>query len=152
MLFYCITYSSGPPAKKARTTLNGTGVGGTLDDPLTLDELSKDSIISRTSDHSDGSSKPVSNVSSGAPFSAAPSPLTATHDSNLSPPLSVGVGAISSVSSAALISENKLSIPLTETETSAGNDGAQEHTDVPVEASAKRGRKRKKKVVMDSKY
>lgn len=132
--------------------LNGAGIGGTLDDPLLFDELSKDSIISRTSDHSDGSSKAVSNVSSGAPLSAAPSPLTATHDSNLSPPLSVvGGGANSSISSAALINDDKIvSVPVTEIETSAGDSGAQE-LGAPVEAS-KRGRKRKKKVVMDSKY
>jgi len=136
--------------------VNGTtsGVEGSLVDPLiVLDELaSKDSIISRASDNSDGSSsKPVSNISSGAVLSGAPSPLTVNQDSNLSPPSSVfGIGADTS---AALISqEDEIpTIPAIESEISADIPGAEEEPPVVVPPPAKRGRKRKQKDFIDSK-
>lgn len=84
--------------KKAKGMPNG-GIDVSLGESsssLAIDELSKESFHSRGSDQSDGSSsKPVSNISSGAVLSAAPSPLSVTpQDSNLTPPPSVEVSIV----------------------------------------------------------
>jgi hypothetical protein len=96
----------------------------------------------------------VSVVSSGAVLSAAPSPLTVNQDSDISPPLSVETGANNN--NKALISiDDKLSpnpplVPGDEN-SAMGFSGAIDLVEVPPPAPAKRGRKRKKKEVVDGK-
>jgi hypothetical protein len=75
-----------PKAKKARKLVNGSGA---LDDPLlTFDEISKDSVNSRLSDLSDGSSKLLSHPASSIPYCSATSAMLVNQESaNFSPPL-----------------------------------------------------------------
>jgi hypothetical protein len=145
--------------KKAKRIPNGI-IEGTLDDPLiVLDDLSKDSFASRVSDNSDGySSKPVSNISSGAVLSAAPSPLS--QDSNHSPPLLIG-GDIGAESSGALISQDDTKTSFSTISTvendisSAVNLGANEPPptvatiEPEVRLPVKRGRKKKESTFVD---
>lgn len=152
-------YRAGPPSKKFKMLTNGIISEGTLDEPsIVMDDLSKDSVGSRVSDNSDGfSSKPVSNISSGAILSAAPSPLSITQDSNQSPPLSVVGGVIGAESSAALISQDdsKASFSTVETDINSVVGATATTNDQPqapeVRPPAKRGRKKKKSTYMDRK-
>ncbi|XP_021957969.1 mediator of RNA polymerase II transcription subunit 26 isoform X1 [Folsomia candida] len=153
--------NAGPPSKKARHGIANGGIfEGTLDDPslALLDDLSKDSMTSRASDNSDGSSsKAVSNMSSSAVLSGAPSPASIIlGDSALtSPAMSGGEGESASETLLCGQDDNKPSLfsSIPENEGSAVDHGANNVNDQPqvnvvaevVAPVQKRGRKKKQK-------